>query len=363
MAGYTLEQTTFFFSMLTNLAGIMQGTPGEIERFVAGRLDAHLQEAEPKIGVWTRAWGPAVYQAPLSNVADNVMFVVQNAGAPRRLVVAIAGTNTASAFDILIEDLFVGQQVPWLYGQPPPGASPRIAAGTFIGLAVLQLLTPGPDMPGANVRLRAFLERAGGPFSVTTTGHSLGGTLSIPLALWLADTQAAWDPRRLVTILCQPSAALTSGNGDFAEYYDGRLGSRTTRIYNSLDTIPHYWNDDDLARLPNLYRPDIDPDAVIDALVSAARGAAAGGDYTQINRATPPLNGTIQAGLIDPKALPFENYFAQAGYQHGEAYLTLMGIATSAQLAAAVNDTLGVAAARRAAARLRDRLRRRQAIS
>ena len=99
---YTPEQTIFFFSMLTNLAGTRTGTPDALEEFVAERLDAHLSEAIPKIGVWNRIWGPAVYQAPLSNVADNVMYVVRSADLPRRIVVAIAGTNTASAFDVLI---------------------------------------------------------------------------------------------------------------------------------------------------------------------------------------------------------------------------------------------------------------------
>ena len=70
---YTAEQTTFFFSMLTNLAGVMQGTPDEIERFVAGRLDVHIQDAKPRIGDWTRVWGPAVYQAPLSNYLRYLM--------------------------------------------------------------------------------------------------------------------------------------------------------------------------------------------------------------------------------------------------------------------------------------------------
>ena len=359
---YTAEQTTFFFSMLTNLAGVREGTPDELEQFVAGRLDVHIQDAKPRIGDWTRVWGPAVYQAPLSHVADNVMYVVQSADAPRRLVVAIAGTNTASAFDILIEDLLVEQQVPWPYGSPPAGA--RISVGTLVGFAALQCLAPGPGMPGANQRLRAFLQSSvTGPASVTITGHSLGGTLSVPIALWLADTQAAWDPRGQATILCQPSAGLTSGNGDFAAYYDRSLGSQTTRIYNSIDTIPHYWNDGDLARLPGLYAPDIAPDIVIEALVAAARAAGSGGGYTQTNRTTPPLAGTIQTSLINPKAQAFENYFAQAGYQHVEEYMKLLGVTTSNEALAAAGDMFGVPAALRAAARLRDTLRRRQVIT
>src|SRR5689334_12826474 len=51
---YTPEQTTFYFSMLTNLAGTMTGTPDEIEQFVAGRLDHHLTDDAAKIGAWHR---------------------------------------------------------------------------------------------------------------------------------------------------------------------------------------------------------------------------------------------------------------------------------------------------------------------
>jgi len=362
-SSYTPEQTTFYFSMLTNLAGERTGTPDELEEFVAGRLDAHLQADIDKIGVWKRVWGPAVYQAPLSNVADNAMYVVRSADDPPRIVVAIAGTNTASAFDILVEDLFVEQQVPWLWGRPPAGMNPRISAGTFIGLTVLQFLSPGPSMPGANQRLAAFLASAvGEPLSLTITGHSLGGTLSVATALWLANTQSAWDPRGLAALSCQPSAGLTAGNADFATYYDGLLGSRTTRIYNDIDTIPHYWNDADLSKLPSLYEPAIASDPVIEALAAAARAAASGGGYTQTNRTTPALAGTIESSIIKPGAPAFENYLAQAGYQHVQEYLTLMGISMSAEALAAVDSVAGTAAALRAAARLRATLRRRQAI-
>ena len=127
------------------------------------------------------------------------------------------------------------------------------------------------------------------PLGVTITGHSLGGTLSVVMSLWLADTQPSWDPQGRVTLACHASAAQTAGNGDFASYYDASLGRRTRRIYNSLDTIPHYWSEADLDRLPDLYQPDIAPDLVIDAVVTIARAAAAGGGYTQTNRATPPL--------------------------------------------------------------------------
>src|SRR5262245_3052084 len=152
---YTQEQTVFFLSMLSNLAITQKGTVDELEQYLAGRIDAHLEASQGDIGTWTRVWGPAVFQAPGSSVTDNVMYVACNTASPPQYVVSIAGTNYNSVFDILIEDFLVGNQVAWWYGTPPAGAA--IAAGTFIGFGMLQFLKPGPGLPGANQYLRDFL--------------------------------------------------------------------------------------------------------------------------------------------------------------------------------------------------------------
>jgi triacylglycerol lipase len=359
---YNQQQTTFFLSMLSNLAGGMKGTVDQIEQSLAGKIDAHLQASTSDIGPWTRVWGPAVFQAPLSSVADNVMYVARGGATPPQLVVAIAGTNYASVFDVLIEDFFVGKEVSWQTGNPPAGAKPQISAGTFTGLTVLQVLTPGPGYPGANQQLAAFLASAvDQPMNVTITGHSLGGALSSALALWLSDTQAAWDPSARATIYCEPSAGPTAGNGDFAGYYDQALGSRTSRIHNSLDIAPDAWNDADLSRIATLYQPDITPDIVVYALAATARAAAAGGDYTQISQATPPLTGTINTTIINPGSYAFENFMSQAIYQHIEEYITLMGVSFGAEDLAAIRAAMAPPVATLSAA-LRAQLQRRRAI-
>jgi hypothetical protein len=360
---YNQSQINFLLSMLSNLAITQKGTADELEVILAGKIDAHLQASVADIGVWTRAWGPAVFQAPLSQVADNVMYVAQSASAPPQFVVAIAGTNYNSIFDILIEDFFVATQVAWTYGTPPAGTSPKISTGTWTGLTLLQVMTPGPGMPGANQRLADFLAGvATQPADVTTAGHSLGGALAPALALWLLDTRATWDPQTRATISCEPSAGPTSGNADFAAYYDLMLGSRTTRIVNSLDMVPHAWNAADLASLPALYEPDIEPDIVVYALAAAAAAASSGGDYTQIAPSTPPLTGTIDTSLINPKSYAFENFLVQAGEQHINAYFTLMGVTIGTEAMAALTQAMGAPAAVKAAPRLRAQLVRRQAI-
>jgi hypothetical protein len=359
---YTQQQTVFVLSMFSNLAITQKGTVDELEEYLARRIDVHLQASAPDIGVWTRVWGPAVFQAPLSNVTDNVMYVARSSTTPPQYVVALAGTNYNSAFDVLIEDLFVSKQVAWGYGNPPDGAA--ISAGTFTGLTMLQFLIPGPTLPGATQTLTEFLgtvvtQQA----QIITAGHSLGGALSPALALWLLNTQAEWDPQGRATLFCQPSAGPTPGNAPFAQYYDQLLGSRTNRLWNGIDIVPHAWEESDLGALPTLYNPAIPPDAIVDALVGVAEGMAEDGAYTQLNEATKPLPGTINASLIDPSRLGIENYLIQAGYQHIDEYFTLLQVSINAEVLAAVQAGMGIPAAKRAAVRLRAQLERRGAIS
>jgi Lipase (class 3) len=355
---YTQQQTVFVLSMLSNLAISQTGTVGDLERYLAEHIDMHLAASKRDIGAWTRAWGPAVFQAPGSSVADNVMYAALSATTPPLCVVAIAGTNYNSIFDILIEDFFVSAQVPWGYGQPPAGAS--ISAGAFAGLTILQVLKPGPGLPGANQGLAGFLRTVTTqPVQVITAGHSLGGALAPAVALWLLNTRSEWDPQTKSTIACEPTAGPTAGNAPFAQYYDQALGPGTTRLYNSLDIVPQAWNDRDLSRLPTLYQPAIPPDLLVYGLTEAARAAARGGLYTQVDVATPALTGTIDATIIDPRAWAFENYLAQAGYQHIDAYFTLLQVSIGGGAMATLTAGMGAPAAAAAAARLRAKLERR----
>lgn len=344
---YTPQQTVFFLQFLSNLALTQKGTAAQLEQFLAEHIDAHIAAQQSDIGTWTRVWGPAVFQVPASSVADNVMYVACDGATPPQYVVGIAGTNFNSIFDILIEDFFVGTQVPWRYGRAPSGAA--ISAGAFTGLTALQVLTPAAGYPGAGQHLNDFLASvATQPIQVIAAGHSLGGALAPLVALWLLDTQASWDPQSNATISSQPTAGPTAGNAAFAQYYDGRLGPVTTRFHNSIDIVPHAWNDTDLSELPALYQPDIAPDIVVDAFVAAARAAASGGAYTQIDTDS-ELDGTVNTSIINPQSWGFENYLAQAAYQHIDEYFTLMNVTIGGTTAAigGASAQAGRAAARR----------------
>ena len=321
---YTQQQTVFVLSMMSNLAASQKGTPDQIEQHLAGQIDTFLAQMQGDIGTWTRVWGPAVFQLPGSSIADNAMYVAVNTSGPApQYVVGIAGTNPGSIFDWVIEDFFVIVQLPWLYGTPPAGAA--LSLGSFAGLIALQQLRPGPGLPGGGQTIQAFLKTiVTQPVNVTCTGHSLGGALSPAVALWLLDTQAQWDPQTRATILCEPTAGPTSGNGAFAGYYDQRLGGGTTRLVNSLDMVPHVWNETDLAAIPALYAPDIPVDPGIEAIAAVAEAIAQNGDYTQVEAGTPPLQGQIATSLINPKQSAFENYLTQVAYQHINEYFELL---------------------------------------
>jgi hypothetical protein len=164
--------------------------------------------------------------------------------------------------------------------------------------------------------------------SITTAGHSLGGALSPVAALWLSDTRAQWDPAGRATLSCLPSAGPTPGNQDFATYYAGSPpGQRTTRIHNAIDVVPHAWAGADLAQVPSLYQPAIDPDPLVRGLVFLAAQASRNGNYTQLDPAT-ALPGVVNPALINATGLfrDFKNFIAQMGFQHVDAYPELLGI-------------------------------------
>lgn len=346
MSGYNETQAVFALSMLSNSASGETGSVSELEAKALVAINQALQseQIESNMGEWNVVWGPAIYQAPGSNLADNAMFIVK-AGAgtlnPGELVVGIAGTNGASVFDWLLEDFFVEVSIPWWTGNPPAGLKPKISAGTFTGLGILQNLVPGIGIPGYGTQIAEFLTSAlTEKTRVTVTGHSLGGALSPAMALWLSDTQGTWDPNRFGTIYCLPSAGPSSGNRDFAAYYDSQLAKRTTRVFNDLDLVPQAWVKSTLEASPNLYQPYIDPGIAAQLLVDWAVEISQSQNYGQICANTPALDGTVNQSLIDPSKTGCENYAGQILFQHLWAYFQLLDfppqVSVSHPLAAAV---------------------------
>jgi len=198
-------------------------------------------------------------------------------------------------------------------------------------MTVLQALKPDAGFPGARTVLADFLGGLpAGPLNITVAGHSLGGALSPVTALWLSQTQSTWDPTSRATISCLPSAGPTPGNADFATLYNSSaVGAKTTRIHNSIDVIPHAWNADDLGEIPDLYEPTLNPGILVRMGVALASFLSRSGNYTQIITVGPAnqvLAGTVDQSLIKPDASDFTNFVTQLGFQHVDAYLSLLGI-------------------------------------
>jgi Lipase (class 3) len=336
MPAFTPEQVMLTLALIADLGRDLTSNSCADENQLCTKIQKSLQTLAPVQGSWQLVWGPAVFKFPLVIFPDNVLYVVQSTQDKTQYVVATSGTDPWSVSDWVFEDLLVKPMLPWPYGTPEP-LNPWTSTSTAIGLAALQNLKPCAGIPGTGQLLLEYLRGVvanNSSVTVTTTGHSLGGTMSSTMALWLADTQGTanvaradqWDPNNKATVACFCFAGASGGNQDFATYSDNRIGARTQRIWNSLDVVPHAWNIAQLQQIPSLYEPLIQPDATIQGLVSKAIAAVRSDNYVQILATQPPLPGKLNRD--------FPLFFSQMEYQHVGAYIELLGF--SDQLNAAL---------------------------
>lgn len=269
---------------------------------------------------WQVVWGPAIYTFPGAEFQDNMMYVVQQISAPENYVVGVRGTNAKAILDWIEEDLKVWVKVPWVApaGVTVPG-KPMISKATEDGLDVLlnQLI---PDrVPGDGKNITEFLTEvaATGPVNLLFTGHSLGGALSPTLALVFKQSQkltGGWDPNGNASISTVPFAGPTAGDADFATYFNSQLGDACDRIYNTLDVVPHAWEEDTLHEIPTLYSPAIEMTLPEKLLLEFIEKTVKG--YTQVNTGN-PISWTVQ-----PSDKP--SFLNQVGTQHDDSYPVLL---------------------------------------
>ncbi len=327
---YNRLQQVFCLNWLSNCAGSKTGTDESLTAFAESCVSQVLQDPTVigLIGTWQVVWGPVVIVGealPFKDVAANTMFVAQQTGEDggTTYVVAIAGTNPDSLYGWFGEDFDIENTLPWsqALGLDFTGATinsdttlPLISAGTANGLDVLFNVMTDPLESGTS--LIQFLTNAvatapTGPVEVIVTGHSLGGALSASTALLLADTQGqtgGWDPSYRAIVSALPSAGAPPGNIVFAKHYDAVLGSRTNRVWNALDVIPHAWEPDLLLQAPHLYFPYLAPNAAVLALVDVVFGYTTTSQqtYLQLNRQTPPLPGQVDIAATIPAPVSWE---------------------------------------------------------
>ena len=345
-----LEQSKqiYLLSVLSNGVSGISGEQESLQVLLTEQVNHALDDENiiHYIGKWHLVWGPVVDNTPSPGLFDkleerdyarNSMFVAQK-DKQNQYVVSIAGTNPSSLFDWIVEDSFVKTQKDWEYADVSlEGLEPKIAKGTSIGLDILL------EMDSSGENLREFLgkevEASDGETEIIFTGISLGGALSPVLALAALDTKDEWAGTNPFTISVEAIAGPTPGNEDFSTYYNRRLGDNTTRIWNSIDIVPHAWNEDDLSQIPGMYESEIEPSDDIESWVDCAKCLAEDGNYAQLfplkEEDMVELDGVVRpqipsicpgGDIPDQPTNDTDLFLAQAGYQHVQAYAELLDL-------------------------------------
>ena len=342
-ASWTADQVMFTLAWLA-YAG--QSSTDPIT--VMNALTNDLTSVAPLGGQWQLVWGPALFKFWVSELDDNMWYVVRNR-ATGEYAIGIRGTNFDAWLDWIVEDFWITSQVAWPY-RHVPGSNPMISSGTAFAVDKLLSVTPVKGIPGAGQTLTQFLttQAARGPITVNVSGHSLGGCLSSTLALALKDSQGSWNPRGDAALRCWSFAGPTAGNTDFARYTDARIGDVLHRWVNQLDVAPLAWNESSLDDGLTIYASHgIWPSWAEIAALGLAKTLAIGGDYLQPSRGTVMKSGNFN---ITPG---YQTYAAQAAWQHGYGYAAILGLSNVLPPTASAAMT-----PERAAARLKAVLRR-----
>jgi hypothetical protein len=350
MATFDLWQQAYTLAQQSGSVSAQQGTPDALASALAGLLNEFYPRAETAIGTWSTVWGPVVFESEpgSTSYADNVMYVAANADKSVYLV-GIAGTSPNSKYDIDQEDLAVQDTVAWNAAFPglqpysqPSGLNPYLSVGTALG--VNNLLGMVDTLQGTNQTLLAFLQSLpsstiGKKSTLIFAGHSLAGALSPPLALGFFNPNggklslSSWE-----NVYVYPTAGPTPGNADFGAYLSSVFpptapGSKPYQVWNSnimntIDVVPHAWEISMLDMITTLYPTSwkTTPFKLTVAVsyaksLSQAGGKTAAGPYMQFE--SQPLPGTFQG---DTSVANFDQFAAQALYQHTTAYDVLLGV-------------------------------------
>ena len=334
---YTLQQQVFALAMVASADYTEpHGSPPPLEADLSTAL-ANLCANDSDMPTWTMAWGPVVYESSIlgveSGVEDNALFVAQGSDAAGNTVyvVSIAGTNPQSIFTDVKQEDFNTTLSAWTYGVPTAlNLSPNVTQGTLEGLGNLM----GMQDPTTGDSLATFLQGVESTTAtVIVTGHSLGGALSPALALALfgdpgntSSGGAGLDPADWSAVYVYPIAGPAVGDQDYATFYATTFPQTTDKqsetwnllVWNSLDVVPHAWNQ--MSAIPNLY-PDL---ATSDCLASilSSLGSSGGSSYVQLQNQM--LTGTFAAPTAT--LYPVSAFVAEVVYQHVSAYFDLLNV-------------------------------------
>lgn len=238
--------------------------------------------ARELIGTWNLVWGPIVHADAFigAKTSVNSIFIATPSEHPEQAVIAIAGTNGNSLMGWMLEDFNVKEKYPWPYGTT--ALKPHITKGVAYGLGKLQGLVEQNTADGTELTVEDFLAANPALTQIMVTGHSLGGALASVYSLYLEDTKAEWDRSGRAAIRCLTTASQVPGDEDFSTYYGERLSNSTCRVWNSMDIVPHAFENGMLAKIPTLFEPQIPSQPRIEKFIANLQRETEGNYYQHI---------------------------------------------------------------------------------
>ncbi|NVJ14902.1 lipase family protein [Myxococcus sp. AM010] len=367
---YDIIQTVFKLSRFSSLGESLEGSASDIQQQLGPAIDDALTKHSDQLGVWTRVWGPCVFQADkdcsgksrVSKVADQVMYVAYNASA-NCYVVAVAGTNGNKdvdhnwyGTDCLDNNVTVTVGFP-LGINPANGENPDTRTVGYISQGAAWGTTNLLNLqdPKTQKTIQSFLkDNESSQATLIFAGHSLGGSLSPTLALWLyPDIFAA---SRWGALYVLPTAAPSTGDQGFVNVFSAifpptgirgitKYGFWNQVIWNQYDVVPHGWTN-----LMNIQPFNVPNDVVWDYVkdqscqtlygpLGGLFGLDANLVYGAINakyELLPNPNPYVRlpSQMFTPSPLPakpstFLDFLNTVGQQHIDAYDSFFGVSST----------------------------------
>ncbi len=292
---FNMSGTATLPQILMTLAGIAYGQPAKIP--------GYLTDDPLTNGDWSITWIAEDVPDPV-----NFLYIAQSKSTGA-YAVAIRGTYpnpfSPAYWEGANQDNPIGPMQPW---PGAPGAN--VSGGTWAGFQNLLTLSNGTTSFAQAVA--ALPDGA----KLYVTGHSLGGTLTPVIALWLAEMGRGFD------ITACPFAGMTPGNAAFAALFGPgtALAGRVTRYNNTLDTVPYGW--DRVLETKSFYQPAPQGGLLVEGALAVMALRLVPYGYTSIG-AEVALPGVVLPIPIDCSivAYVFENL-----HQHmPDTYLALLG--------------------------------------
>ncbi|MBF6196295.1 hypothetical protein [Nocardia implantans] len=311
------DKITYQLCEYANLVNGISKEDSDLEATLSQQIQRYLDTNREVIGGWEIVWGPGVALFDTDLYAVNALYMVRSTEDRSRYVIAMAGSTDALVFDWLVEDCFI-RQTPWFAN----GAAWH-NIGTAIGVKTLLNIRPSGNRPGAGHTLPEFLSALGDKaIDLSVTGHSLGGALSLTLALFLRDTQWLWDSSEKARISVLSTAGPSFCNQEFVNYTTQRL-QRVKRYANDLDVVPHMWNPPDIEDAKALYSKNNQPaPAGMEVVFELLKiKASVSGQYAHFDPTSGVFQGTFNNDINQTQGSTSDDlYFKQVGYQHIGGY-------------------------------------------